>query len=122
MNDDQGGTEGLAEVTAASSPPDEHATGPRHAHGIGPGTVAGATAEQPAADEGTEKAGPEKSPGRRGSAWRELPILIVVALAIALVIKSFVVQPFFIPSSSMENTLLIGDKVLVNKLVYDFRG
>jgi len=46
----------------------------------------------------------------------------VVALTIALVIKTFVVQPFFIPSSSMEDTLLIGDKVLVNKLVYHFRS
>ncbi len=60
---------------------------------------------------------------KRGwSVWRELPILIVVAIAIALVIKTFVVQPFYIPSSSMENTLLIGDKVLVNKLVYHFRS
>jgi signal peptidase I len=59
---------------------------------------------------------------RRASGWRELPILIVVALTIALVIKTFVVQPFFIPSSSMEDTLLIGDKVLVNKLVYHFRS
>jgi signal peptidase I len=48
-------------------------------------------------------------------------VLFVVALAIALLIKSFVVQPFFIPSGSMENTLLIGDKVLVNKLVYHLR-
>jgi len=60
--------------------------------------------------------------GRTRSTWRELPILIIVALAIALVIKSFVVQPFFIPSSSMEDTLMIGDKVLVNKLVYHFRS
>jgi signal peptidase I len=59
---------------------------------------------------------------RRFSTWRELPILIIVALVIALVIKTFVVQPFFIPSSSMENTLLIGDKVLVNKLIYHFRS
>jgi signal peptidase I len=59
---------------------------------------------------------------RRLSAWRELPILIIVALTIALVIKSFVVQPFFIPSSSMEDTLMIGDKVLVNKIVYHFRS
>jgi signal peptidase I len=62
------------------------------------------------------------SPKRRMSTWRELPVLIVVALTIALVIKTFVVQPFFIPSSSMENTLLIGDKVLVNKLIYHFRS
>ena len=54
--------------------------------------------------------------------WIELPILLVFALVLALLIKSFVVQAFFIPSSSMENTLEIGDKVLVNKLIYDFRS
>jgi signal peptidase I len=48
-------------------------------------------------------------------------VLFVIALAIALLIKSFVVQAFYIPSSSMEDTLDIGDKVLVNKLVYHFR-
>jgi signal peptidase I len=53
--------------------------------------------------------------------WIELPVLLIFALVLALLIKSFVVQAFFIPSSSMENTLEIGDKVLVNKLVYDFR-
>jgi signal peptidase I len=58
---------------------------------------------------------------RHRSFWRELPILVVVALVIALVIKTFVVQAFFIPSSSMENTLKVGDKVLVNKLVFHFR-
>jgi len=58
---------------------------------------------------------------RSMSWWVELPILLVFALVLALLIKSFVVQAFFIPSSSMENTLEIGDKVLVNKLVYDFR-
>ena len=66
----------------------------------------------------------ERPPGsrRRWSGWRELPVLIVVALAIALVIKTFFGQPFFIPSQSMEDTLLPGDKVLVNKLVYHFRS
>jgi signal peptidase I len=49
-------------------------------------------------------------------------VLIIVALLIALLIKSFVVQAFFIPSGSMENTLQIGDKILVNKLVYHFRS
>jgi signal peptidase I len=44
-----------------------------------------------------------------------------VALVIALLIKSFVVQAFYIPSGSMQNTLEIGDKVLVNKLVYHLR-
>jgi signal peptidase I len=53
--------------------------------------------------------------------WIELPILLLFALVLALLIKTFVVQAFFIPSSSMENTLDIGDKVLVNKMIYDFR-
>jgi signal peptidase I len=67
-------------------------------------------------------AGPANQKPKSRSFWRELPVLIVVALVIALVIKSFVVQAFYIPSSSMENTLDIGDKVLVNKLVYHFRS
>ncbi|MFE9425026.1 signal peptidase I [Kitasatospora sp. NPDC006697] len=48
--------------------------------------------------------------------WQELPILVVLALVLALVIKTFFVQAFSIPSGSMENTLLPGDRVLVDKL------
>ncbi len=55
---------------------------------------------------------------RQRSFWRELPILIVIALGLTLLIKSFAVQAFYIPSSSMENTLKIGDYVLVDKAVY----
>lgn len=57
---------------------------------------------------------------RRTPFWRELPILIVVAIGVALVVRAFVVQTFYIPSQSMEHTLEINDRVLVNKLVYDF--
>ncbi len=46
--------------------------------------------------------------------------VIVGALAVALVIKTFLMQAYFIPSSSMEPTLEIGDRVLVNKLSYNF--
>ena len=59
---------------------------------------------------------------RRRSFWRELPVLIVIALILALVIKSFVVQAFYIPSGSMQNTLAIGDRVLINKVVYHLRS
>lgn len=52
---------------------------------------------------------------------KELPVLIVVAFGIALLIKTFLIQAFFIPSGSMENTLLIGDRVLVSKITYKIR-
>ncbi|MEW2358477.1 signal peptidase I [Spirillospora sp. NPDC029432] len=66
---------------------------------------------------------PSDGDGRKkqGSFWKELPILIGVALVLALVIKAFAVQAFYIPSGSMENTLQIGDRVLVNKIVYHTR-
>jgi signal peptidase I len=53
---------------------------------------------------------------------RELPFLLLLAVALALVLKATLVQAFSIPSGSMEKTLAIGDRVLVNKVVYDFRG
>ena len=55
---------------------------------------------------------------RKGSLLRELPILVVVALAVSLVIKTFLVQFFYIPSGSMENTLQINDRVAVNKVPF----
>ena len=55
---------------------------------------------------------------RKGSLLRELPILVVVALVVSLFIKSFLVQFFYIPSGSMENTLQIQDRVAVNKLPF----
>jgi signal peptidase I len=67
--------------------------------------------------------GSGKKPGKKkqGSFWKELPILVGVALALAMVIKAFAVQAFYIPSQSMENTLKVGDRVLVNKIVYHTR-
>ncbi|KOX14411.1 signal peptidase I [Micromonospora sp. NRRL B-16802] len=51
-----------------------------------------------------------------------MPILLGVAILVAVLVRAFVLQTFFIPSPSMENTLKIDDRVLVNKLVYDFRS
>jgi signal peptidase I len=64
-------------------------------------------------DEQTEK--------RQGSFWRELPILLGVAILVAVLVRAFVLQTFYIPSPSMQHTLELWDRVLVNKLVYDFR-
>jgi signal peptidase I len=54
----------------------------------------------------------------KGSLLKELPILIVVALVVSLFIKSFLVQFFYIPSGSMENTLQVQDRVAVNKVPF----
>ena len=52
---------------------------------------------------------------------REYAETIIIALAIALVVRTFVVQAFKIPSESMKPTLLVGDHILVNKFIYGFR-
>jgi signal peptidase I len=65
-------------------------------------------------------ASPEAGETRHRSFWKELPILIVVALAVAVIIKTFLVQAFYIPSASMRDTLLEGDRVMVNKLSFRF--
>jgi len=54
----------------------------------------------------------------KGSLLKELPILVIVALVVSLFIKSFLVQFFYIPSGSMENTLQIKDRVAVNKVPF----
>lgn len=51
--------------------------------------------------------------------WLEFPLLIVAALLIAVVIKTFLFQAFWIPSSSMEDTLQVFDRVLVSKVTYE---
>jgi signal peptidase I len=50
----------------------------------------------------------------------EFVVLVVAAFLLATGIKTWVVQPFYIPSGSMEPTLAIGDRVLVNKFIYRF--
>lgn len=52
--------------------------------------------------------------------WLELPLLVLAALVVAVIIKTFLIQAFYIPSSSMEDTLEVNDRVMVNKLAYQF--
>jgi signal peptidase I len=79
-----------------------------------------ADGEQPSADEESVSAR-KKNAKRSRPFWRELAIIIVAALVLTILLKAFIVQVFSIPSGSMENTLMPGDRVLVNKLVYHLR-
>jgi len=67
-------------------------------------------------------AGGEQPADRGKQSWRQLMLVVVAAIVVMLLIKAFVVQVYRIPSASMEDTLLTGDRVLVNKLVYHVRG
>jgi signal peptidase I len=70
---------------------------------------------------GSDGAGTHDVP--RTSRWlREAIIVVVVAVLVAVLLRTFVVQTFFIPSGSMEPTLQVGDRILVNKLSYHLHG
>jgi signal peptidase I len=111
---------------SAASPEPEQAESKAEASGQTNDGDAAAQAQTAAAPTDGNAAGGGKPAARRArrkrSFWREFPILVVVALLLAVVIKTYAIQAFFIPSGSMENTLEINDRVLVNKLVYDVRG
>lgn len=62
------------------------------------------------------------SPKKHKSIFREYVEAILIALLLALFIRTFVVQAFKIPSGSMIPTLLIGDHILVNKFIYGIRN
>ncbi len=63
-----------------------------------------------------------KPRSKRRRAIIEWGVILVVALLAALLLRTFVIQPYYIPSASMEPTLKVGDKVLVNKLSYDLHS
>jgi signal peptidase I len=67
-------------------------------------------------DDRHERGEDAPKPKKQRSFWKELPLLIGIALLLALLIKTFLVQAFSIPSDSMQNTLQQGDRVLVDKL------
>ena len=67
------------------------------------------------------RGGVHRRPRQQWTFWHELPLLLVIAIAVAVLVRTFVVQTFYIPSGSMEHTLNPDDRVLVNKLAYDFR-
>jgi signal peptidase I len=98
------------------SEPAQGARGPGR-HAARPGSGGSADAAEAREDEKSAPAG--KKPRKF---WRELLTIVVAAAVLTLVVKAFIVQVYRIPTASMENTLQVGDRVLVNKLIYHFRG
>jgi signal peptidase I len=65
--------------------------------------------------------GGRRARGRaRQGFWAEVPVLVVAAVVLAVLVKGFLVQAFYIPSRSMVPTLDVGDRVVVNRLSYRF--
>jgi signal peptidase I len=86
-----------------------------------PGPLASARTSEPEAEPG-QSAPKAKAAKKKKNFWRELLTIVVAAAVLTLLAKAFVIQVYRIPSASMENTLQVGDRVLVNKVVYHFRG
>ncbi len=133
------GDDGPEDGKAGASPAADAGSARRRAGaasaGTGTGAAAATGAGAAAAGTGAAAAGPSRrwwrrrrpEPGAKPSLLRELPVLLLVAFVLALLVKTFLVQAFFIPSGSMETTLhgcpgCTGDRVLVNKVPYWFGG
>jgi signal peptidase I len=108
-SDRPGGPADVVPAEGDGEPEAPAGAGPRHARRAG---------------WGRRRRGGDAEP-KKGSLLRELPVLLVIAFVLALIVKTFFVQAFFIPSGSMERTLhgctgCTGDRVLVNKVPYWF--
>ena len=71
---------------------------------------------------GSPSRGPRHARPTSGRWLREAVVIVVVAVLVAVLLRTFVVQTFFIPSGSMEPTLHVGDRIIVDKLSYDLHG
>ena len=118
---DPGGPMRASAAEASSSgPPASTPPGPADASAAGGEN--GTDASAPGGPKAPGKRSAKGTPKKSRSFWKELPVLIIVALILTLIIKTYFIQAFFIPSGSMQNTLGISDRVLVNKIVYDTRS
>lgn len=78
------------------------------------------TVHETAGGEDASRVAPAKGRSRAFRWVIEVVVIVAAAFVLALLVQQFIVKPFAIPSPSMENTLLEGDRVLVNRLVYHF--
>lgn len=112
-----GAAEPARTPAAAASTPTAAARPPAETNPAGPSSAAAVTTA--AADE------PVRREKKRRPFWVELPVLLVIAFALTFLIQTFLVKVYYVPSGSMETTLhgasSGGDRILANKVLYDFR-
>lgn len=87
-----------------------------------PGHLASARTGEPSGDKSDSRRETSAPAAKQKGFWRELLTIIAAAAVLTLLVKAFIIQVYKIPSASMENTLQVNDRVLVNKLIYHFRG
>lgn len=111
-NDSPGGGESVKDGQPASE------SGKASRQLVGDGSAPTKTIA-PEAEEDSKTRGARRKTKKKGiSFWLELPLLFIIALTVAVLIKAFAFQVFRIPSASMYPTLKVGDRVVVNKLTY----
>ena len=100
--------------------------GPDPSEAVGPADPASSAGETPPTDQppvegepSTAAAKPHPSAKRRTIEWL---VIIAIALVVAVMVRLYVVQSFYVPSVSMSPTLQVGDRILVNKLAYHLHG
>ena len=127
-----GGEEGSPHVVEPDADDGDGAPDPGATRGVpSAGAEVPGDADRDASEEGVPLPRPGDAPSARsrrqqqrsgsGSFLRELPVLLLIALVLAFLLRTFVVQVFYIPSSSMEPTLSINDRMVVEKVTYLFR-
>ena len=112
----------MIDLPSGSSEPDDGTASARREGGTDVAGTADASVHAETTPDGprSSREGPSaQGRAERSSFLRELPILILIAFGLAIVLKTFLVQAFYIPSGSMEPTLQPGDRVLVRKVAYE---
>jgi signal peptidase I len=111
----------MADILDTDEPEKHAADAPADEHPPAPEAVAVEPAPKPEPAPVVKPAAPVEPPKKKeDESWVETVKTVAYALLIALVIRSFLFQPFNIPSGSMENTLLIGDYLFVEKYSYGY--
>lgn len=80
------------------------------------------SASPPRSERRGKHASPGRTPSRGWRAVREFVIVVVIALALSAIVRAFIAQAFYVPSASMEQTLLVNDRIIASRITTEFSG